>query len=373
MMVKLADLWKSLNEEERGRYKTEAENDKIRYLKELDYFWKENPSEMIQNKTKKNHVKKPCSAYALYLKEVKQDIKDQNPNLKMADVLKIVSEKWKVLDKGIKAQYESKADKEKEKARAKLGEKILTNNDASKEISLKKKKARQQNEIRKQIKIDNGTAVHVKPNPISTPNPLSSFYFQLDRQQSLEKILTPQTLSLETAKSTNESLSVKDEFIPSFQPFCKQELLREIQAVPLLQNTHQINSALLEAQKSLVLMPSSILPREPSKPDPKASLLLQLLDQSVRTSNDYLIDLLNFSSNSGRIDSGKLYSINSNPFNSALDFSSFQPRAVGPKPSRAQVLNSAIVSALGMETEEMVKKEEDGTNNNSFFDLPKLE
>jgi len=69
MMVKLASLWKDLADDEKKKYHDEAEKEKMRYLMELNEFYQKNPFEVIQNKTKKNHVKKPCSAYALYLKE----------------------------------------------------------------------------------------------------------------------------------------------------------------------------------------------------------------------------------------------------------------------------------------------------------------
>lgn len=123
MMVKLAELWKDLPKVERERYYTEARDDKMRYLKELDTFSKAYPSEIIHNKTKKNHVKKPCSAYAIFLKENKAVIKKHNSELKMADVLKIVSEKWKKIGDREKIMYQEKARVEKELTRTRIGEK----------------------------------------------------------------------------------------------------------------------------------------------------------------------------------------------------------------------------------------------------------
>jgi len=127
MMVKLAELWKQLPSEEKERYNSEAKSDKMRYLQELDDFSKAHPTETIHNKTKKNHVKKPCSSYAIFLKEMKNVIKDQTPNLKMADVLKIVSEKWKGLTEEEKAVYQERAKIEKELVKAKLDENLQNN------------------------------------------------------------------------------------------------------------------------------------------------------------------------------------------------------------------------------------------------------
>lgn len=107
MMVQLASMWKELDEETRQIYFDKAEKEKIKYLLELNEFYQTFPFEIIQNKTKRNHVKKPCSAYAIFLKEMKQTIKDENPTLKMADILKIVGERWKSLEESKKALYKN--------------------------------------------------------------------------------------------------------------------------------------------------------------------------------------------------------------------------------------------------------------------------
>lgn len=371
MMVRLADLWKNLSTDERQKFQNEADRDKMRYLQELDSFWKANPSEMIQNKTKKNHVKKPCSAYALYLRDVKHEIKDQNASLKMADVLKIVSERWKQLDKNVKQDYETRAEKEKEKAMAKLEEKV-TKNDVDNEIVLKKKKARQRNEIRKQIKADNGQNIPL----IQPSSSLPSVFPHIDRQKSLEKLLSSQNPSLQTSKSTNDSFSLKDEFLPQLtsSAFAAQNLFRSFQNPA----NHLMTNQLLEAQKSLAFM--SLFPsREPTLQETRNNLLLQLLDKSVRSSSDYLMDLLSFSSqqNSSRMDSNMLFHNNSFP-SGLLDTGRLVNRPVPTnKPSRAQVLNSAILSALDMKEEnemDIVKKEEDGSCSNimNLPNLPKL-
>lgn len=120
MMVRLAELWKNLAENEKKKYHDQAEQEKVRYNSELTSFYLKNPYEVIQNKTKKNHIKKPCSAYAIYLKETKVSIKAEHPELKMADILKIVAEKWKKLTDDQKVYFQKKALEEKEATKAKL-------------------------------------------------------------------------------------------------------------------------------------------------------------------------------------------------------------------------------------------------------------
>ena len=93
MMIKLADLWKNLKADDKKKYSDMAEKEKVKYLLELNEFYQTHPFDVIQNKTKKNHVKKPCSAYGLFLREAKKAVKVEQPDLKMADVLKIVAER----------------------------------------------------------------------------------------------------------------------------------------------------------------------------------------------------------------------------------------------------------------------------------------
>jgi hypothetical protein len=122
MMVKLAELWKSISENEKKRYYDLADQEKNRYMIDLNNFYMQNPNEVIQNKTKKNHIKKPCSAYAIYLKETKQDIKKESPDLKMADILKVVAERWKILSDEVRFEFQRKAQIEKELTQAKINQ-----------------------------------------------------------------------------------------------------------------------------------------------------------------------------------------------------------------------------------------------------------
>jgi hypothetical protein len=122
MMVKLADLWRDLPEFQKKRFHEEAETEKLRYLTDLNEFYENNPNEVIQNKTKKNHIKKPCSAYALYLKDTKKTIKLESPDLKMADILKVVAQRWRELNETQRSVFQQKALAEKELTKARMNE-----------------------------------------------------------------------------------------------------------------------------------------------------------------------------------------------------------------------------------------------------------
>jgi hypothetical protein len=138
MMVRLAELWKNLAENEKKKYHDQAEQEKVRYNAELTNFYQKNPYEVIQNKTKKNHIKKPCSAYAIYLKETKLDIKQERPDLKMADILKIVAERWKLLTEERRAIFQKKALLEKEATKIKISQQNQLEDESNKKDAIKK-------------------------------------------------------------------------------------------------------------------------------------------------------------------------------------------------------------------------------------------
>jgi len=119
MMVKLAELWRGLPSDEKEEYNRKAKQDKERYNRELALYAEANPTKAIHNKTKNNHVKKPCSAYALFVKSIKESIKSENKGLKMADIFKIVSQKWKELSSSERAKFEQQSEIEKRIAKEK--------------------------------------------------------------------------------------------------------------------------------------------------------------------------------------------------------------------------------------------------------------
>jgi len=472
MMVRLADKWKNLDKDEKNRFQNEAKLDKERYQRELDNFWKENPQELIQNRTKKNHVKKPCSAYALFLKEVKEEIKKDNPKMKMADVLKIVSERWKQLNSQGKAKYNESAEKEKQIARAKLGEKYKQN-EVNSEAVIKKKRARQKNDIRKQLKKENGEAVDISPqdepqSPVQkieferppehtatpttiSPEPtknvfnglmnresnMSPFYpfsglnnhidpqllmqfarnaqhqqnnfnlninhsqqpYQSREQQSFQHIKPPMEYQhkpqeLPSTRNTilqgypnsfpqlnnHNGMGVEPQILTpiakSAQQLAREAILAQIQNDSQLQNISMpqqtTTNPRLENKKSLLPITTNLFPSD-QKDDKGASELLMLFDKSVKSSSELLIDLLNFDSNPGKLESAKLFSTNSlTAFTSTLDIANLGSNNKTKAFSRANVLNNAILSALDMAPLDGLNLEGEDSSNHGFFNLSLL-
>lgn len=106
--VKIAQLWKEISEDERRVYENRAKEEKERYTTELNDFCRIFPTEPIQRP--RNHIKKPCNAYGYFLKDVKESIRKDNPDLRMCEVLRIVGERWKILSPEDKEKFEKKAE-----------------------------------------------------------------------------------------------------------------------------------------------------------------------------------------------------------------------------------------------------------------------
>ena len=120
MMIKIAELWKQLDLQERSKYEDIAKQDRERYKREFAAFAQAHPTKIIHNRTKGNYVKKPPAAYGLFVKNITKTIKENNEGIKMADVLKKVPDLWKQLSAPEKAVFEEKAKIEKKIARDKL-------------------------------------------------------------------------------------------------------------------------------------------------------------------------------------------------------------------------------------------------------------
>jgi len=183
IMARLADLWNNLSLGERRRYEAEAKKDKERYLREMEAFKLEHPSAMeSHNRTKSNHVKKPCSAYGLFLKEATIDIKKGSPKLLMADVLKIVSQRWRNLSEGEKLKYQEQAKKEKELSQAKLGYKLLQSHHVDLESIVNQTKEKQLGKVTKKVKRD-------VSDTVSTNSQTHSLYTPSSQQDSNEDFM----------------------------------------------------------------------------------------------------------------------------------------------------------------------------------------
>ena len=59
--------------------------------------------------------KRPLTAFFIYKADVYDDVKKDNPSLKMTELTKLISEKWGKVDASTKTKYEKKNEEAKEK------------------------------------------------------------------------------------------------------------------------------------------------------------------------------------------------------------------------------------------------------------------
>ncbi len=317
MMVKLADLWKGLNEEERKKYHDMAEKEKVRYLLELNEFYQTHPYDIIQNKTKNNHVKKPCSAYGLFLKETKKTVKLEKPDLKMADVLKIVAERWKVLDEKTRKVYQEQAKAEKEAVKGKINEQT-SEDDKCYAASLPQKRLQSQKRVKKallkeNIKLSTAPLMKIEEAETSDQSPFEEAVFANLSETNDSEITSNFNTCLADEmlfnNLTNLNLNFNFNRMPSIEPIFTN----------LKENAHERKTS------KIVEVPMDV----ELKPKKSSEFLMDLLNfQSIQQ------DLVNFSAKNSFV-------------NQASTCSAIRSKECA-KPSR-QVLNDALISAFDFE------------------------
>lgn len=109
----LADMWKEVSDERRGKYKKQAEEKRANELKKKkkDDDGSDGDDES-ETKTKKT-VKKAVTGYSLYTKEMKTEFKKENPKMKEKDLMSLMAKKWGGLPEAKKKTYNDKANKMK--------------------------------------------------------------------------------------------------------------------------------------------------------------------------------------------------------------------------------------------------------------------
>ena len=112
-MKKLAQLWHEIDPNEKKKFEDLAHEDKERYLRQKDEFLLSHPGETLGNRTKKNHVRKPWSAYDFFVHEKFPHSREENPTLETGDIIKIISKQWRSLFKQERSVYEERAARDK--------------------------------------------------------------------------------------------------------------------------------------------------------------------------------------------------------------------------------------------------------------------
>jgi len=281
-------------------------------LLELNEFYQTHPYDVIQNKTKNNHVKKPCSAYGLFLKETKKVVKIERPDLKMADVLKIVAERWKVLDERTRRIFQEQAKAEKEVVKAKINE---NNSDDDKcyAASLPQKRLQSQKRVKKALLREN-----IKISAI-TP------------ELKIEDAETSDCSPFEEAVFANLSETNESDTTNNFNTFPTDEML--LGHIPSI----NFNYNRMPSIEQQITYTQNVQEKK------NVDMMMDICDLKPKKSSDFLMDLLNFQSIQqdfgARCSTKNSIMVNQTSNCSAIRSNNYT------KPSR-QVLNDALINAL---------------------------
>lgn len=111
----LGAKWKELSDEAKKPYDQMAKEDKARYEREKEsYVPDDDYAAAGTTKTKKkkkdpNAPKRPLSAYFLFQKAKRAEIKEANPDFGLGDIAKALGEQWKQLSEEEKKPYTDEA------------------------------------------------------------------------------------------------------------------------------------------------------------------------------------------------------------------------------------------------------------------------
>lgn len=118
--------WKELEDEKRKKYQEMAETDKKRYEQEMALYKEANP-EGLRAKSGKaskrkgksikdpNKPKKQKTAYICFATEIGAQIRKENPEMAIKDVLRAVGPRWKELEEEKRKKYQEMEENDKQR------------------------------------------------------------------------------------------------------------------------------------------------------------------------------------------------------------------------------------------------------------------
>ena len=105
-------MWGALAKDAKEVYKEIAEQDKDRYARQLEQINKLKKDNM----GKDEHLDKPkkcLSAYMIFVRETRQKVTHEYPDMKVLDVMKEVGRRWQSIDPNEKSSFEHKSSLDK--------------------------------------------------------------------------------------------------------------------------------------------------------------------------------------------------------------------------------------------------------------------
>ena len=113
ILKKLGEMWKELDDKKKKKYNKMAEEDKDRYEEEIKLYAPQG-DESKEKKKSKSAAKRSPSAYMLFCKDFREEVKKENPDMKFGDITKTLGQMWRDLGSKKKKKYTEKAAELKE-------------------------------------------------------------------------------------------------------------------------------------------------------------------------------------------------------------------------------------------------------------------
>lgn len=113
--------YKALSDKEKKKWEKKAEQDKARYLREMEDYVPPDDSDSEDGGKKKKKKKDPNlpkrnkNAYLLFSVDARAKVKEENPDATFGELAKIISAKFKQLSAKEKKKWDDKAAADKER------------------------------------------------------------------------------------------------------------------------------------------------------------------------------------------------------------------------------------------------------------------
>jgi len=99
----IAILWKDVSDEDKTKYVEQSDIDKARYRDEMSRY---------QPPTK---IKRPRSSYAFFMKNMRQEIAEKNPEKNPRELMADIASAWRNISDEEKAKYNEMANEDKKR------------------------------------------------------------------------------------------------------------------------------------------------------------------------------------------------------------------------------------------------------------------
>lgn len=201
----LGDIWSNLDDSdpEKKKFVEEANNDKIRYDKEMEEFKNKHPE--ISNISKKPTK---TTGYQIYRSSVQVKIKDENPDEDHKEIMRIIGQSWTEMDDDEKQEFNDKAKVENEDYESRLDEYLKTSTIPKKLSAIEKEKAKNTEEF--ELNTNTGRYVKKKNKVIKSASKTASITKSdsgTDEISKISKRPRKRLVAKKSLKSLNKSVS----------------------------------------------------------------------------------------------------------------------------------------------------------------------